>query len=73
MPRFGPIKRTDLIRQLRRDFGCSGPYVGGRHSYMLRGAVRITIPNPHRGVIGVGLLAIILREAGISREEWESA
>jgi hypothetical protein len=37
---------------------------------MRRGNVRVIIPNPH-GEISRGLLAILLREAGISREEWE--
>jgi hypothetical protein len=73
MPPFGPIKRADLIRQLRRNFGFTGPYAGGQHNYMIRGDVRLTIPNPHRGDIGPGLLATILPEASISREEWESA
>ena len=30
----------------------------------------LTIPNPHRRDIGVDLLAKILQQAGISREEW---
>jgi hypothetical protein len=38
---------------------------------MRRGDVTITLPNPHGRDIGVNLLATILREAGISREEWE--
>lgn len=29
------------------------------------------IPNPHQGDISRGLLTRILRQAGISREEWE--
>jgi predicted RNA binding protein YcfA (HicA-like mRNA interferase family) len=32
----------------------------------------VTIPNPHQGDIGVGLLTRILRQAGVSREEWET-
>jgi hypothetical protein len=70
MPPFGPIKRTDLIYYLRRiDF--SGPYDGKKHQYMMRGALRVIIPNPHRGDISKHMLAKLLREAGISREEWE--
>ena len=34
--------------------------------------IRVRIPNPHRGDIGRRLLADILRQAGISREEWEN-
>jgi hypothetical protein len=36
---------------------------------MLRGDLALTIPNPHRGEISLGLLRIILRQAGISRRE----
>jgi hypothetical protein len=35
--------------------------------------VTVRIPNPHRGDIGVALLTRILRQAGISRDEWEQA
>jgi hypothetical protein len=37
---------------------------------MVRGDLVVTVPNPHRGVIGVDLLQRILRRAGISREGW---
>jgi hypothetical protein len=33
--------------------------------------LKISIPSPHRGDIGRNLLAVILREAGISKQEWE--
>jgi hypothetical protein len=33
----------------------------------------LTIPNPHRRDIGLNLLSIILRQAGISRREWAQA
>jgi hypothetical protein len=51
MPRFGPIKRQDLIRYLRR-VGFEGPYSGGRHQFMLREDTTIWIPNPHQGDFG---------------------
>ncbi|MCS7301311.1 MAG: type II toxin-antitoxin system HicA family toxin [Fimbriimonadales bacterium] len=70
MPAFGPIKRRELIQALRRA-GFEGPYTGGRHQYMVRGEVRLVLPNPHRHEIGRELLARILKQAGISREEWE--
>lgn len=38
---------------------------------MIRDDFRLTIPNPHRGDIRPALLARILRQAEISREEWE--
>lgn len=71
MPAFGPIKRRDLIAAFRRA-GFTGPKSGGRHQYMLRGTLSIRMPNPHRGEdVGKSLLAEILRQAGISREQWE--
>lgn len=71
MPPFGPISRTNLIRGLRA-LGFAGPLPGGRHAFMVRGELRLAIPNPHPGGIGVNLLGRILRQAGVSREEWES-
>ena len=68
---FGPIKRSELIQGLRQ-LGFDGPYAGGKHEYMVQGTLKIRIPNPHRGDIGKGLLAEILRQANISRDEWES-
>lgn len=70
MPQFGPIKRTELIRHLRQS-GFTGPRAGTKHEFMQRGSVKIMIPNPHGGDIGIGLPSCILRQAGISREEWE--
>ncbi len=70
MPHFGPIKRRELIACLRR-VGFSGPYAGGRHEFMQRHGLSLTIPNPHGGEIRTGLLAQLLRQAGITREEWE--
>lgn len=69
MPRLGPVAWSDLVRRLRR-LGFDGPYAGGRHLFMIRGTVRLTLPNPHRREIGVTLLAHILRLAGVSRDEW---
>lgn len=70
MPPFGPISRKSLIHHLRA-LGFDGPYSGGKHSFLVQGEVRVTIPNPHKGDIGRELLARILHQAGISREEWE--
>ena len=44
MPAFGSIKRSDLIRNLRK-LGFEGPYTGGKHQYMVRGEV-IPIAEP---------------------------
>lgn len=70
MPPFGPIKRRDLIAYFR-ELGFDGPFSGKRHQFMLKETLRVRIPNPHQGDISKGLLATVLSEAGISREEWE--
>jgi len=69
MSKLAPISHNDLIRRLKM-FGFDGPYSGGKHLYMLKGKLRLTIPNPHRREISVGLLKKILKQAEISREEW---
>lgn len=69
MPALGSISRKDLIYYLRK-LRFDGPYSGGKHQFMIRGNVTLAIPNPHKGDISVGLLNTILREAGISKEEW---
>ena len=68
MPPFGPIKRKDLIRALR-SLGFEGPYSGGRHQYMVKGELKLYIPNPHGGEISRALLNRILKQGGISRSE----
>ena len=69
--RLTPVSRRDLIKRLR-EIGFVGPYIGPDHAFMIRGTNRIKIPNPHKQEIDVNLLLEILREAGISREEWFS-
>jgi predicted RNA binding protein YcfA (HicA-like mRNA interferase family) len=70
MPVFGPFKRRDLIRFLTM-LGFEGSLSGGKHQFMVRGTLRLRIPNPHVGDVGRSLLARILRQAGISVEDWE--
>ena len=71
MATWGPIKRRDLVAGLRA-IGFQGPFSGGKHEFMVRGDLVLTIPNPHRGEIGVALLAIVLRQARVTRKEWEA-
>jgi len=70
VPRLGPIKRSELIRYLRI-LGFEGPYSGGKHQFMLKGTIRLRLPNPHRGHVGAELLLRILKQAGIDRDTWE--
>jgi predicted RNA binding protein YcfA (HicA-like mRNA interferase family) len=66
-----PISRRKLIRRFRQ-LGFSGPFSGGRHQFMVKGDLKIRIPNPHgSGDVSDALVNEILRQAGISKEEWE--
>jgi len=73
MPKLGPIKHKQMIKNLR-ELGFDGPYGQGRpHSIMIRGTHTLTIPNRHgSGNIKVSLLKKILKQAEISTEEWEA-
>ena len=39
---------------------------------MRRGERTVRIPNPHRGDVGISLLSEILKQAGISDDEWNT-
>ena len=71
MPKLRPVSRGELVRRLRT-LSFQGPYQEGKHPFMVRGALRVPVPNPHEGDIGIDLLSRILRLAGISRDDWEA-
>ncbi|GEM_PF-1313931 len=48
MPSFGPVKRKDLIRALKQA-GFDGPHAGGKHEFMVKGDLRLTLPNSASG------------------------
>ena len=65
--RLGPAKRRELIRFLsERDW--DGPYRGGNHEFMVRGAHRQVIPGDRE--ISAPFLLNILQQAGYSRQDW---
>ena len=66
------ISRKELIRKFRA-LGYSGPFSGGKHQFMKKGQKKIRIPNPHGSRdIHISLVKEILRQAGISNEEWDN-
>ena len=68
-----PCSRGEFIRKLRQ-LGYNGPFAGGRHAYMTKpGSLPVTVPNPHKGDISVGLIAKILRDAQIARDAFQNA
>ncbi|MDI6704609.1 MAG: type II toxin-antitoxin system HicA family toxin, partial [bacterium] len=69
MPRFGPIKRRELIHYLRVS-GFEGPYSGRKHQFMIKGEITLRLPNPHQSDIGKELLSRILKQAKIDKGTW---
>ncbi len=70
MPPLAPIKRKKLISFLRKT-GFEGPFSGGKHQFMIKDKLTLTIPNPHKSDIGKELLIRILKQAKINIDEWE--
>ena len=65
--------RKEIVRKFRA-LGWDGPIQRSKYQFMVKGKRKQKIPNPHRGEqYGVALLADILRQAGISHDEWNSA
>ena len=64
-----PISTKKLIQNLRL-LGFNGPFSGGRHMFVIKGNLKLRVPNPHKGDISKSLLSEILRQAGISASEW---
>jgi len=55
MPAFVPIKRDALIAALR-EAGFTGPHPSGKHEFMQKGDLALTIPNPLGGDISPNLM-----------------
>ena len=70
MPPLKPISRIDLIKILRLA-GFDGPFSGGKHQFMRKGNLKLTIPNPHQGSLDVALLNRLLKQAMINRDTWQ--
>ena len=69
LPKLTPVSWNVLVKRLNK-LGFEGPYSGGKHPFMVKNDLVLTIPNPHKAVISVDLLSRILKQAKISREEW---
>jgi len=72
MAKLSPVSWRELVRKFRA-LGFQGPYVGGKHPYMVKGDLVLTIPNPHSRDISAPLLSRILRQAGIKTKAWIDA
>lgn len=70
MPKLKPISWKEFVRRMRK-LGFEGPYFGGKHPKMQRGKLTLIIPNKHEKEISPGFLKRLLRQAGVTAEEWE--
>jgi len=66
------ISHRELIRKFRK-LGFDGPYSGGRHLFMVKVGLKVRIPNPHGKDVPAFLVSEILRQAGISKKNWDDA
>lgn len=69
MPKLSPLSWRELVVRLKA-LGFIGPYEGGKHPYMVKGDLVLTLPNPHKQQISVDLLKRLLNQAGIDRDTW---
>lgn len=69
MSKLVPVNWRTFVKRLQ-ELGFEGPYSGGKHPFMRKEDLVLTIPNPHKGTIGVDILTRILKQARISRGEW---
>jgi hypothetical protein len=66
-----PISRKDLIRRLKV-LGWVGPFPGKNHMHMENHGRRLPIPNPHGNDLDWTLTKRIIKQAGISQEDWDA-
>lgn len=71
MPKLNPEKPRAVVQKLQR-LGYEGPFGGGKHVFMRHPNSKLKIPVPiHQGRdLPTGTLRAILRQAGISVEQW---
>ncbi|MBU0512421.1 MAG: type II toxin-antitoxin system HicA family toxin [Chloroflexi bacterium] len=72
MSRLSPLKPHQVIHKLQK-LGYEGPYPGGRHVRMVHEETGQIVPIPmHKGKdVSVGLIRAIIRQVGITPEEWK--
>lgn len=71
MSRLKSVSYREFIRRIRV-LGFEGPQPGAKQPIFVRKRRAYHVPNPHRGVISVDLLARVLKQLETTRREWES-
>jgi predicted RNA binding protein YcfA (HicA-like mRNA interferase family) len=67
LKKISPIQGKELIKILCNKFGFQAIRQKGSHVTITNGAIYVTVPLKE---IRVGLLGVILRDCGITREEF---
>ncbi|HOG15480.1 MAG TPA: type II toxin-antitoxin system HicA family toxin [Candidatus Absconditabacterales bacterium] len=71
MPKVTPINARELVKKLRK-LGFEGPYVGGKHMFMMKDGYRVPFPNHGGKDISRGVVNCIIEYIGISVDERNS-
>jgi len=67
-----PVSWRELVQRLKI-LGFIGPQWGKKHPFMVKGTLRLRIPNTHGTDIRTPLLTEILRQAEIDPRTWNDA
>ena len=70
--RLAPTTRRELVKRFWQ-LGWEGTRHGAKYDFMVKDRPKVRTPNAHTQDIAVGLLATILKQGHISRDEWFSA
>lgn len=65
--KLSPVEGKELIKVLCNEFGFKAVRQKGSHVTLTNGRIYVTVPSKE---IRVGLLTVILKDCGISREEF---
>lgn len=65
------ISWRKMIQKFKK-LGFDGPYSGGRHLFMIKGKLKLHIPNPHKSDISKHLITEILKQTEISFKDWNN-
>jgi len=69
--KLSPVNWKEFVSRMK-ELGFEGPYYGGKHPKMKKGNLTVIIPNKHETEIGAGFLKRLLKQAGITEEDWLS-
>lgn len=67
--KLSPVICKEFVTRMK-ELGFEGPFSGGKHPKMRKGDLTIIIPNKHESEISIGFLKRLLKQAGITEEQW---